>query len=189
MALSSALFGASLVVWLLFVYKIMAESTLPVQKILALIPVLKGMECLLYMLEFQTCPWDSADVAEDAYLRMGKVTTVTFAYTFIHALFYMLCKGWNTTTQIVDRNIATNLTLVMGVIYLIYSAYFLSSDFLGMKEFVNGCLAVTYMILGIVNYKSLHQQIHIVKTLASQAEETVPAVFIESVKLKYKMLK
>jgi hypothetical protein len=62
---------------------------------------------------------------------MGKVTSVTFTYTFIHALFFMLAKGWNTTNQIVDRNQATNLTLIMGVIYLIYSAYFLASDSLG----------------------------------------------------------
>lgn len=94
---------------------------------------------------------------------MGKVTSVTFTYTFIHALFFMLSKGWNTTNQVVDRNQATNLTLVMGIIYLMYSAYFLSTDFVGMGEFVNAVLAFIYMILGIVNYKSLCDQVILVK--------------------------
>ena len=50
------------------------------------------------------CPWDAPKNQKDAYVRMGKVTLVTFTYTFIHALFFMLAKGWNTTNQIVDRN-------------------------------------------------------------------------------------
>ena len=128
-----------------------------------MIPLLKAMEAMLYALDFQSCPWDSENVAQDAYLRMGKVTSVTFTYTFIHALFFMLCKGWNTTTQLVDRNQATNLTLVMGVIYLVYSAYFLSKDYPGMNEFINGMLAVLYFVLGLTNLKSITAQIYIVK--------------------------
>ena len=96
---------------------------------------------------------------------MGKVTSVTFTYTFIHALFFMLCKGWNTTNQVVDRNQATNLTLVMGVIYLVYSAYFLSKDYPGMYEFINGVLVLLYFILGLTNLKSITVQINIVKQL------------------------
>ena len=69
-----------------------------------MVPILKALEDLLYTLDYMKCPWGSADVAEDAYLRMGKVTAVTFTYTFIHALLFMLSKGWNTTTQVVDRN-------------------------------------------------------------------------------------
>jgi hypothetical protein len=58
---------------------------------------MKLVEDLLYSVEYRTCPWETANVAEDAYLRMGKVTAVTFTYTFLHALFFMLSKGWNTT--------------------------------------------------------------------------------------------
>ena len=68
----------------------------------------------------------------------------------------MLCKGWNTTNLLIDRNQATNLTLVMGVIYLVYSAYFLSSDFDGMKVFINFVLASLYLVLGVTNLKSLY---------------------------------
>lgn len=41
--------------------------------------------------------------------------------------------------------------MVMGMIYLIYSAYFLTEDIDGMIEFVNIILALVYIILGIVN--------------------------------------
>ena len=54
-----------------------------------------------------------------------------------------------------DRNQATNLTLVMGIIYLVYSAYFLSADYPGMNEFINGVLALLYFALGAANLKSI----------------------------------
>jgi len=120
-----------------------------------MVPIMKSIESLLYTLEYKNCPWESADVAQDAYLRMGKVTEVTFTQTFIVALFFMLSKGWNITLQQVDRNQATNLTLVMGLVYLMYSAYFLSSDFAGMKTFVDGILAFIYFLLFATNMKSI----------------------------------
>ena len=159
------LFVVLLAIWVVFVYNLRKDQAFPVQKILTLVPILKCLEDLLYYLKDRSCPWDSADVAQDAYLRMGQVTSVTFTYTFLHALLFMLSKGWNTTNQVVDRNQATNLTLVMGVIYLVYSAYFLSSDFPGMNEFVNAVLAFLYFIIGLSNFKSLSEQISLIKQL------------------------
>lgn len=69
-----------------------------------MIPFLKALENFLYAMDFHNCPWDASNRSQDAYVRMGKVTSVTFTYTFIHALFFMLAKGWNTTNQNVDRN-------------------------------------------------------------------------------------
>ena len=90
----------------------------------------------------------------------------------------MLCKGWNTTCQVMDRNQATNLTLVMGVIYLIYSAYFLSSDFSSMQYFVNAVLAFIYLTLGIINLKSLNEQLNLLRSLVRFADEVVPVAFM-----------
>ena len=133
---STILFLTS-VVWISFVFGIRKNSAFPIQKILTIIPVLKGLEVMLYGLDNLKCPWVDEDIAPEAYLKMGKVTSVTFSYTFLHAFLYMLCKGWSLTVHTVDRNQATNVTMVMGLIYLMYSAYFLSIDFTGMMEFVN----------------------------------------------------
>ena len=88
---------------------------------------------------------------------MGRVCTQTFAYTFIHAFFYILCRGWSITSSVVDRNQATNLTTVMGVIYLIYSAYFLSADFRSWTEIVNIIVASVYLILGVINLRNIFE--------------------------------
>lgn len=121
---------------------------------------------------------------------MGKVCTVTFSYTFIHAIFYVLCHGWSITDQQVDRDQATNLTMVMGVIYLIYSAYFLSADFQSWTEVVNIFVAAVYLCLGVVNLRNLYSQISIVKDyLVDQGPNAAPAAFQQSVRLKYQMLR
>ena len=63
------------------------------------IPFFKALENLLFTSDFNNCPWvgDSEGQSSDAFLYMGKVTSVTF-YTFIYALLYMLAKGWATTS-------------------------------------------------------------------------------------------
>ena len=165
------------VIWILFVFVFRKNSVFPMQKILTFIPIFKGMEVLLYGLDYNKCPWVDEDIAPEAYLKMGKVTSVTFSYTFLHAFLYVLCKGWGLTVNSVDRNQATNVTMVMGLIYLMYSAYFLSIDFQGMMEFVDIVLAFVYLILGCVNFKSLTQQIYMVKQFLIQADDSVPADF------------
>ena len=137
------------------------ETTFPVQRLLAFIPAMMSLQILTYGLDFDTCPWVGAS-PDQAYLKMGKVCTVTFSYTFIHAIFYVLCHGWSITDQQVGRDQATNLTMVMGVIYLIYSAYFLSADFQSWTEVVNIFVAAVYLCLGVVNLRNLYSQIRIV---------------------------
>lgn len=151
-----ALYFIVILIWVYVVYMLRKEQAFPVQKILTMLPILKMIESLLVGADYNKCPWDSADIAEDAYIKMGKVTLITFTYTFLHALLYMLCKGWNTTNQAVDRNQATNLTLVMGLMYLMYSAYFLSSEILGMKSIIDSVLSLLYFFLGLANFRSLH---------------------------------
>lgn len=79
---------------------------------------------------------------------MGKVTVVTFSYTFLQAIFFLLSRGWSTTTDMVDREQATNLTFVLGTTYILYSAYFLSTDIEGMVGIVNFVLSTVYVVLG-----------------------------------------
>jgi hypothetical protein len=100
---ASIIFFVVLCIWSLFVFVIRKQSTYSVQKVLTLVPVAKGFETLIYWLDHSKCPW-ADDMEVEAYLKMGKVTAVTFTYTFIHAVLFMLCKGWSTTNRGIDRD-------------------------------------------------------------------------------------
>lgn len=57
---------------------------------------------------------------------MARITVITVTYTIFLALLYLMSKGWNTIAFSMSRNQATYLTMIMGGVYLTYSAYFLS---------------------------------------------------------------
>lgn len=149
-------------IWSIYVFGLRKEQSFQIQRTLAFIPILKSLEALLNAMDFDNCPWSQNEYATEAYLKMGRITSVTFTYTFIHALFFMLCRGWSTTVHTVDRNQATNLTMVMGIIYLLYSAYYLSDDIISRAGFVNVLLALIYFTLGVTNYKCLCDKIKMV---------------------------
>lgn len=62
----------------------------------------------------------------------------------------------------------------MGAIYLLYSAYFLTSETVGIARVVNMIIAITYLFLGILNFKSLREQINFTKMYIADGEAEVP---------------
>lgn len=104
---------------------------------------------------YANCPWVNLTISAYAYLRMGKVVTVTFTFTFLHSLIYLICRGWKTTIITVERNQATNITMVGSMFYLLYSAYFLSSDYSQIYEFINIVLATVYFMFGLTNHVAI----------------------------------
>lgn len=91
-------------------------------------------------------------IQTQSYLKMGKVVCVIFTFTFLHSMIYLVCRGWKTTIHTVDRNQATNITMVGCMFYLLYSAYFLSSDYESITEFINIVLSSVYFMFGLSNY-------------------------------------
>ena len=73
-----------------------------------------------------------------------------------------------------DRNQATILTVIMGAICLLYSAYFLTSENTGIAKVVNMIIAITYLFLGILNFKSLRDQINFTKMYIADGDAEVP---------------
>lgn len=90
---------------------------------------------------------------------MGRISTITICYTAYLAFFYMLAKGWGTTSVQLTRNQATNLTMIMGGVYLAYSAYFLSLDFTLVYTIMNIIMVLLYAGLGLNFIKSCRANI------------------------------
>merc|ERR1711907_650391 len=119
---------------------------------------------------------------------MGQVVTVTFTFTFLHSMIYLICRGWKTTIHTVERNQATNITMVGSMFYLLYSAYFLSRDYESITEFINIVLATVYFMFGVFNHIAISSQIRLVKQYLFRDDDIVPVAFQPALKLKYIML-
>lgn len=81
---------------------------------------------------------------------MARISCITITYTVFLSILYLICKGWQTTITHLSRNQATNLTMIMGGVYLTYSAYFLSVDFVTIYYIMNGIMSLMYAGLGYV---------------------------------------
>ena len=118
---------------------------------------------------------------------MARISVITIAYTVFIAFFYILTKGWQTTISRLNRNQATNLTMIMGGIYLCYSAYFLSTDFEAIYVAMNIILLIVYLALAISFCRSSRNNMKLIA--AHRTEEGVDNIMQPSLRIKYTMLK
>lgn len=131
--------GAWLVVavsWYILAYHIRKQQAIYLNRILMIIPVCKCLETMINGLFYNACPWLGAQDPGEKYLEMARISIVTIVYTALLALLYIIAKGWQTMFFQMSRNQATSLTMIMGAVYLTFSAYFLSSDFSGISTFM-----------------------------------------------------
>jgi hypothetical protein len=56
----------------------------------------------------------------------------------------------------------------MGGVYLTYSAYFLSNGFDGVRMFMLAVMVLMYLVMGIVNCRSLYQCLKVIKGVISE---------------------
>lgn len=119
-----------------------------------MLPTLKCMETLLEGGYLSYCPFVSAENNGVQYMQMARISVITITYTVFLSFLYLICKGWQTTISQLTRNQATNLTMIMGGVYLTYSAYFLSVDFVTIYIIMNLVMVTLYSGLAYVYAKN-----------------------------------
>jgi hypothetical protein len=130
-------------------------NALYLQRSLIMLPIIKIFETLITGLYLNKCPWVISEDPSEKYIDMARISIITLSYTVMLALMYLMSKGWNVIIFQMSRDQATTLTMIMGSVYLAYSAYFLSSDFNSISVFIKLIMAVVYMVLGYLNTKNI----------------------------------
>mmetsp|Transcript_23499 Transcript_23499/g.23159 ORF Transcript_23499/g.23159 Transcript_23499/m.23159 type:complete len:192 (+) Transcript_23499:758-1333(+) len=88
-------------------------------------------------------------------MLMALVTISTIYQTVYIALILLMSKGWNISRNTLSRNDLSSITLLMGAVYLSYSAYYVSVNIQGMKIFIGFILNLLYLVLFIVVAKNI----------------------------------
>jgi hypothetical protein len=87
-------------------------------------------------------------------MMMALVTISTIYQTVFVALILLVSKGWNVARTSLSRNDLSSITLLMGAVYLTYSAYYVSINIQGMKLFIGFILNILYLGLFVVVIKN-----------------------------------
>ena len=142
-----------------------------IQKILMVIPCLKLADSFSYYLFINQCPWATEkDEFAAKYLIMALVTLSSVYQAIAVGIFMTLSWGWVLLNTQIDREVATSVTVTMGITYLCHSAYYVSlpnSAFRGFMEwfmvflycyifyfcmkYLIRCLAITDKLLSYLN--------------------------------------
>ena len=85
---------------------------------------------------------------------MALVTLSTIYQTIFISIILLLSKGWSIARSSLARHDLSTITLMMGAIYLVYSAFYVSINIEGMKLFISVVLNALYLILMVVVLKS-----------------------------------
>ena len=86
---------------------------------------------------------------------MALVTISTIYQTVFIALILLVSKGWTISRSNLSRNDLSSITLLMGAVYLTYSAFYVSINIPSMKLFIGFILNLLYLILFIVVVKNI----------------------------------
>jgi hypothetical protein len=86
-------------------------------------------------------------------MMMALVTISTIYQTVFIALILLVSKGWNVARNTLSRNDLSSITLLMGAVYLTYSAYYVSINIAGMKMFIG--VTISLLIILIVCFEPI----------------------------------
>lgn len=151
----ASLWALITIVYTAYLYIMPPLERFTLQKSLIMLPSLKALEVLLDGCFLNMCPWyGNPNETSIQYVQMARISVITICYTAFLAFFYILSKGWGTTAIQLNRNQATNLTMIMGGVYLAYSAYFLSLDFSVVYTVMNIIMVLLYVGLGLTYFRS-----------------------------------
>ena len=67
---------------------------------------------------------------------MSIVTISTIFQTIFVSMILLLSKGWGYARSNLSRDDLSSVTIAMGGVYLVYSAYFVASNIEGLTYFI-----------------------------------------------------
>ena len=75
----------------------------------------------------------------------------------------LLSKGWGYARSSLSRDDLSSVTIAMGAVYLVYSAYFVASNIDGLTYFVQVLLNSLYVILLTLILKNAYESRQLLK--------------------------
>jgi hypothetical protein len=123
----------------------MREYSFSLQKIMVSIPSFFIAVVLLDYLSWKACPW--LNLSSSQYLQIVNIALDTIFNTLFVGFCLFVSRGWKIVKNSFEREELSRITLVVGIFYLVYSAYFIASDIQSLKVIIIIALTVMYFVV------------------------------------------
>jgi len=182
--ISISLWGLITVFHIFWTWCIKKDHSKHLQKILLFIPVFFAGYTLIDYIFYYSCPWNESNGVQ--YLQIVQIALVTIFNTLFVGLCCFISKGWSIVRNSFTREELSSITMIVGIFYLVYSAYFIASDIPSLRVVIIVILIIMYVWVAIT---CLRNSLVNIKTLKSHIEITGPdEVILESLKLKKSLM-
>lgn len=121
------------------------EYSFSLQKVIVVIPLFFIGVILLDYSDWKACPW--LDNNSTQYIEIVSIAIDTIFNTLIVGFCLFVSRGWKVVKSHFEREELSRITLVVGVFYLVYSAYFIASDIESLRVIIIIALTVMYAIV------------------------------------------
>ena len=89
------------------------------------------------------------------YTLMALVTVSTIYQTVYVAIILLISKGWTILRETMNRQDAMKIMMLLGAVYLSYSAYYVSFGLENIKSLIGASISVLFIVLfGIIMFNS-----------------------------------
>ena len=167
----------------------MRRNTMILQRILMIIPILKLIHCGAYYLFLTQCPWITKSTEfTTKYLIMALVTISSIYQSIIIGIVMILSTGWSLLHFHMSREYATRVTVFMGLIYLSYSAYYVSLPNSIFRIFMELFIILSYSYIFVISMKFIIKVTFILRRFFTYMEDNNIQYLIDATRLKYKMI-
>ena len=78
---------------------------------------------------------------------MSLVTITTIFQTIHISIIILLSKGWLYVRSVLTKNDLSGLTMMMGIVYISYSAMFVSANIVSMQLFTKVWMNILYALI------------------------------------------
>lgn len=145
----------------------MRGESFVLQKIMTVLPCFFIGVLLLNFFYFKSCPW--LDNTRSQYISIINIAIETIFNTLFVGFCLFVSRGWKIVKSTFGREELSRITLVVGIFYLAYSAYFIASDIDSLRVIIILVLALMYLGILVFCFTNCLKNIKAIKYHISQA--------------------
>jgi hypothetical protein len=124
MGISGIFWLSVTIVWIINYRCVNHQFTKPIHFIFTFALIFKTISACFQYLFSSTC----GDSSAQHYYDLGYSSTSTIYYTFLFTILLLMSKGLGLTRDVLERDEISGIALIMGVIYLGFSAFTIDKD-------------------------------------------------------------
>mmetsp|Transcript_25191 Transcript_25191/g.29031 ORF Transcript_25191/g.29031 Transcript_25191/m.29031 type:complete len:208 (-) Transcript_25191:429-1052(-) len=174
------MWGLATILHIFWTWCLKKDQSMHLQKIMLFVPVFFLGYTLIDYVYFNACPWNQANGVQ--YLQIVQIALITIFNTLFVGLCLFISKGWSIMRNAFTREELSSITMIVGIFYLVYSAYFIASDIPSLKIVIIVILIIMYVWVALTCVKNCLVNIRTLRShiMITGAEE----IILDALKLK-----